>query len=121
MAKINYKAPKRIFEPNNHDFQVDKSYVPLKVQIRAMQLAGERVKEALDEQFDFFESDPDMDFYDPTRDPDFDPADATEIINSFEEAYLEAKVPGSTGKVMPEDDIAPVSDPPEDPPEDPPV
>jgi len=58
-------------------------YMPPKIQIEAMINAGRRLNEARAEQFDFPDGKIDDNFVDPTRDPNFDLADATRLSRTI--------------------------------------
>jgi len=85
MFNTKYKRKEVIGEINSGEIIVDKfDYVPPQVQINRMIQAGERLKIARREHYDFGNDEevPD-DFIDPTRAPDFDLADAS----AFQEAW----------------------------------
>lgn len=57
-------------------------YIPPKIQIEQMIMAGQRLDLARKEQFDFGPDDEiDEDYVDPTREPGFDLADASQLAS----------------------------------------
>lgn len=61
-------------------------YIPAKIQIENLILAGKRLQEHRAEMYDFTElSKIDLDFYDPTRSKNFDIADAFQLKRAVEE------------------------------------
>jgi len=61
-------------------------YIPPKIQIENMILAGKRLDDARKEQYDFGPDDKiDENFVDPTRNPNFDMADASALADQVKE------------------------------------
>jgi len=89
----NYKRPERRKEVGGGPRIVEASgYIPTKVQVENMLIAGQRLNEYRREQYDFTgDSDiPDDVTPDPTRSPEFDLADATRIGRAANERLNKA-------------------------------
>lgn len=64
-------------EVNSGEIKVDKlGYLPAKKRIENMMLAGQRLKDYRQSQYDFPDGKIDVNFVDPTRQPGYDMADA---------------------------------------------
>ena len=94
----NYKRPERRKEVGGGPRIVEASgYIPTKIQVENMLLAGQRLNEYRKEQYDFSDGDsvPDDVVPDPTRDSRFDLADATRLgraaIGRLKDAEKEIK------------------------------
>ena len=84
----NYVRPERRKEVGGGPRIVEASgYIPTKIQVENMLLAGQRLNEYRREQYDYSEGDsvPDDVVPDPTRSPEFDLADATRIGRAAKE------------------------------------
>lgn len=78
----NYLRPERRKEAGGGPRIVEASgYIPTKVQVENMMIAGQRLNDYRREQYDYSEGDsvPDDVVPDPTRNPEFDLADATRL------------------------------------------
>ncbi|QCS36895.1 hypothetical protein [Tortoise microvirus 21] len=76
----HYDWMQREGEINCGETIVDPSgYIPAKNRIENLLRAGERLDAYRRELYDYGADDEDSGFYDPTRDPGFDPADASKI------------------------------------------
>lgn len=78
----NYIRPERRKEVGGGPRIVEASgYIPTKIQVENMLLAGQRLNEYRKEQYDYSDGDsvPDDVVPDPTRSPGFDLADATRL------------------------------------------
>ena len=74
--------PERCKEVNAGPPLVERSgYVPAKVRIENMMLAGQRLVESRNVRYDF-DGDVDEYFDDPTRSPGFDMADASQMMEA---------------------------------------
>lgn len=90
----NYLRPERRKEVGGGPRIVEASgYIPTKIQVENMLIAGQRLNEYRREQYDFSEGDsvPDDVVPDPTRDPQFDLADATRLGRDAKARLDEAK------------------------------
>lgn len=88
-----YKRPPTLPESEDYGESVTEvSHVPLKIQINAMIDAGLRLQEYRAGMFDIEKGmEEDFTMYDPTRDPNFDMADASMLAGSLEERYIAGK------------------------------
>lgn len=77
---------KQWIEKNTGEIIVERSgYIPARKRIENLMLAGQRLIESRHAMYDFNAGEPiDENFYDPTREKDFDLADATRIQNDLE-------------------------------------
>lgn len=78
----NYNRPKSLMEPGGGKNIVETAgYVPVKIQVEQMIFAGQRLNAYRQEQYDYPEGEkiPDEIITDPTRSPQFDMADGTQI------------------------------------------
>lgn len=64
-------------------------YIPPKIQIEQMILAGQRLNESRKAQFDYGPDEPDDGYTDPTRDPGYDMADASMVMAREKEIVTE--------------------------------
>lgn len=72
-------------EKNSGISPVEKvGYIPAQKRIENLILAGQRLIESRKNQFDFIGNEIDEEFYDPTRDPNFDMADASQLAFSVD-------------------------------------
>lgn len=72
--KMTQKTPPEI---NSGEIKVDKlGYLPAKKRIENMMLAGQRLKDYRQSQYDFPDGKIDLTYNDPTRKPGYDMADA---------------------------------------------
>ena len=80
MFHTKHIRPKQQFEINKGKSKVETAgYIPAKMQIENMILAGQRLAEYRQGLYDFGPNDPDDDsFYDPTRRPNYDMAEAAQ-------------------------------------------
>lgn len=81
-------------------------YIPAKIRIEEMILAGQRLRSYRAEQFDFPDGEIDENFTDPTRNLNYDLADATQqglqVSDRLEEASQTAQEPSSDVLNVPE-------------------
>lgn len=73
----------RILDPVKMDekSQTEQSYVPPNILIEQMIAAGQRLEDYRGELYDFQNDEEiDWDYQDPTRNPGYDPADASEML-----------------------------------------
>ena len=86
LFQTRYNRPERIGEFNSGENLVERAgYIPAKIQIENLILAGKRLQEHRAEMYDFTElSKIDLDFYDPTRSKNFDIADAFQLKRDVE-------------------------------------
>ena len=90
----NYVRPDRRKEVGGGPRIVEVSgYIPTKVQVENMLIAGQRLNEFRREQYDYSDGDsvPDDVVPDPTRNPEFDLADATRLSRAANERLDQAK------------------------------
>ena len=90
----NYLRPDRRKEVGGGPRIVEASgYIPTKVQVENMLIAGQRLNEFRREQYDYSADDsrPDDIDPDPTRNPEFDLADATRLGRAAIERLIQAK------------------------------
>lgn len=90
----NYLRPERRKEVGGGPSIVEVSgYIPTKIQVENMLIAGQRLNEYRREQYDYSEGDsvPDDIVPDPTRNPEFDLADATRLGRAATERLIQAK------------------------------
>lgn len=82
----NYKDFTKKTDPIGGEKLVEKAgYIPAKQRIEALLYAGQRLKVARAELYDFRDGEEvDEDYFDPTRSRGFDPADATQMMNGLE-------------------------------------
>lgn len=83
----SFKRPEKVYEMfDPADTIVETAgYITVQQRINNMMVSGERLKLARAEKYDFKQGEPvDENFNDPTRDPNFDLADASQILNSVE-------------------------------------
>lgn len=66
-------------------------YISAQKRIENMILAGQRLVEYRKQQFDFDGNEIDEDFQDPTRNPNFDMADASQMQIALQERFKQAK------------------------------
>jgi len=66
-------------------------YISAQKRIENMILAGQRLVEYRKHQFDFIGNEIDEDFEDPTRNPNFDMADASQLQLALQESLRQAK------------------------------
>lgn len=80
----HFKRPPEAFEKEDQSSITETAgYVPPDVQIGEMMLAGRRLVEAREDQYDFrYGEEVPEDFYDPTRSPGFDFDDAKRLGDS---------------------------------------
>lgn len=92
--QTRYNRLDRIGESNPGPNLVEKAgYIPAKIQIENLILAGIRLKEHRQDLYDFKSlAEIDMDFYDPTRSKNFDLADAFQYSH---ELKLKARLKAS--------------------------
>lgn len=75
-----YHRPKATYEPGGGDLLVERAgYIPPKKQIEQFMLAGKRLEASRRELFDFPDG-KDTGEFDPTRSPNFDMADASQLM-----------------------------------------
>lgn len=76
-----YKRPEKKFEAVDKERITEQAgYIPPQVQIMQFIQAGKRLNDFRKDQYDFDGSvDPDMSLEDPTREPNFDLADAAQL------------------------------------------
>jgi hypothetical protein len=92
MSKEKFVTPYNYFPPlpeeNGGEMVTEQAgYIPPKVQIENMILAGQRLSEYRREMYDFSsEEEDDGEFVDPTRRPNFDLVDATELVRNASES-----------------------------------
>lgn len=113
MPRIHYSQsnpPPNGGEYNSGEIIVNTAgYRPLKLQITEVMAAGQRLADYRKLAFDFTAGEPtDDNFVDPTRRPDFDLADAHEIMQEINQRYARRKAE--------QDQKPPVEVPPEEPP-----
>jgi len=84
--RINYEKP-------SGPSRVERAgYIPANVKIESLMAAGKRLVQSRADQYDFQDDKSiDPNFYDPTRRPGFDMADATAMENSLQ-ARIEARI-----------------------------
>lgn len=93
-----FKTPPEV---NSGETLVEKAgYEPAKIKIENMILAGQRLSDYRKSQYDF-EGEIDEDFIDPTRSPNFDLADATQLQMQTEANLIASQ----TAPVKPESTI----------------
>lgn len=94
MATFNthYVRKRSLPETNSGETIVERAgYIPPKIQIENMIIAGHRLQQFRKEQYDFQPGqDIDEDFDDPTRDKNFDLADASQLGMAAQQALTEA-------------------------------
>ena len=99
----NYVRPDRRKEVGGGPRIVEASgYIPTKVQVENMLIAGQRLNEYRREQYDFSgdEEIPDDVKPDPTRNPEFDLADATRIGRIANENLVKAQKEAEAKKAI---------------------
>lgn len=90
-------------EVNSGISPVEKNgYISAQKRIENLILAGQRLIESRKQQFDFIGNEIDEDFYDPTRDPNFDMADASQIALSVDTRLKAQKAAASVPEVKTE-------------------
>jgi len=78
--------PKKYEKVNNKKLVETAGYIPAKIRIENLMLAGKRLAEARDLLYDFQEGEEiDENFTDPTRSKNFDMADATQIKHAMQQ------------------------------------
>lgn len=94
MEKIvkKYGKRERFLEPGGGEKITEQAgYVPPKIQIENMIMAGQRLNAARAEMYDFPPGEEvDENYSDPTRDPGFDVADASQMLSNLEEKKRES-------------------------------
>lgn len=90
------RPEKKNFEFDSGRVLVERTgYIPAKIQIENLILAGQRLADYRREKYDFEPgSKEDFNYHDPTRDPNFDMSDASQITQSLEskaKAYNESQ------------------------------
>jgi len=95
--RLNYEKP-------SGPSRVEKAgYIPANIKIQSLMSAGKRLVESRAEQYDFLDDKSvDHDFYDPTRRPGFDMADASIMENALE-ARIEARIQAEKLKAIEKD------------------
>lgn len=79
MFYTHHKRPDRVLEPGGGKRITEAAgYIPADKQIEAFMLAGQRLAAARKELYDFSDGVEDESFYDPTRSPNYDLADASQ-------------------------------------------
>lgn len=66
-------------------------YIPAKVQIENLLMAGVRLNDFRNNQYDMTDDIPNEDYFDPTRSPNFDFADATQLERQADEGISNSK------------------------------
>ena len=88
MIKVYTKwdRPEKKYDPHSDEIIVERAgYIPPKLQVEQMFIAGERLAKHRKEMYDFSdESKVNMEFSDPTRTPGFDLVDATRSLLELE-------------------------------------
>lgn len=98
----NYKRPESRKEVGGGPRIVEASgYIPTKIQVENMLIAGQRLNEYRREQYDYSEGDsvPDDVRPDPTRNPEFDLADATRLGREAKARLDKAAIEAEAAKV----------------------
>ena len=74
--------PADYLEKNDGTTMTEQSYIPPNIQIAQMIEAGQNLDAYRKELYDFTDEDPDLieDYYDPTREPGYDMADASQAL-----------------------------------------
>lgn len=113
----NYNRPDVKNEPGGGKLLTESAgYIPIRVQVENMILAGERLGEYRREKYDFGEGEevPDDVEPDPTRSPSFDLADGTrlerETTKALERQAAEAKAKAKADDPAPSEALAPAAD-----------
>ena len=84
-----YKRPDPVYEEGGGELLVETAgYIPPKKQIEQFMLAGKRLEASRRELFDFADG-KDTGEFDPTRSPNFDMADASQLLNPAAERVRE--------------------------------
>lgn len=81
-----YQRPEKMPEVNSGEILTEQNYLNTNQQINSMIRAGERLVMARQEEFDMLNGEEKFETF-PTRDADFDMADASQIMLALEDKY----------------------------------